>query len=551
MPKVAQYQPNQVLTQTVRQPRAQNLPASAFVNPVGQGLVDIAQAGVRVKQRVDTTSAEEALVQFERDKNDLFFNPDSGYFNTQGRNAYDNAGTVNKSLEELKAQYGESLGQNSRLMFDKVADNHITRGQQDVARHSAKGLQVWEIATIDSQVESTLENASLYWNDDDRLKVQNITGRLAVIESSEMMGIGPEATAEKLQNYESSFAKLTIEAAISNSSSDGKASLGKYGDMLEGPDKINIEKAIEQKSKIEKTQMDARASVLTASRLVDQYDSRQGVIDEVNNIDDPDLRKKTMTESMAQFSRKRQAEKEQEAEYYNEGIEAFNKGGTAGVFEAQNPEAWEGMSSSQRNNLLAGRHMTTDQIKFNNVLSLPRSQLAKVEPAEYADVFSPADVSKLRSSVDKAKKGQSITTVQSAATKTNLIAEQFFGKKSSWKGNKSKTAKVQALMTAVQGSIEDAEESKGGKLTPTEVDDVMADFSRRFVVERSAFGFDLLASDLDIDLSTTPPEQVAELSRLVDASGEEFFQSLISKLKELDKPITVDTILNTYRQAAR
>jgi hypothetical protein len=549
MPKIAQYEGNQVQSRAVAQPRAQASDTTGGNIAVAKGVADVIQAGLDIKKRIDTTSAEEAMVQFERDKNDLFFNPDTGYFNTQGKAAYDSSTTANKGLSELKKKYSDTLGTDARVMFDRAADAHVTRSQADIARHASKGLKAWEVSTIESQVENSIEAASLYHNDPDRLKVQNILGRQAIIDASDLLGEGPETKAEKLQTFESAFASSTIEAATASSSAEGAAALESYGDRLEGPDKVKMEKAVNAKRVVEKTADDARAATLTATRLVDQYETRTEVMKEVNKIEDPELRKKTATEATVQFNRKETAEKELSADAYNQGIEHFNKGGTAIEFQASNPDAWEAMSSQQRNNLLSGKHMTTDQIKFNEVLSLPRSRLAEVNPVDYADQFKPSDLTKLRSAVDKAKKGQAVTAIQTASQKTNRIAEQFFGKKSSWQGDKA--TKVQALMTAVQGSIEEAEDLKGGKLKPSEVDEVLADFSRKFVVERSLAGFDYLMPDIDIDLSTTSPENVAELSRQVDTHGEDEFRRVVKFLDDNDKPVTIDTILNTMRQATK
>ena len=549
MAKIAQYEPNQVQTEVTRQPTAQNAPAAAFGGDVAEGALDLIQAGIDLKGRVDTTSAEEALVQFERDKNDIFFNPDSGYFNTAGRNAYDNSSAATKALDDLKMKYGETLNQQSKQMFDQSADVHITRGQQDINRHSAKGLKTWEIGTLEAQVENTVENASLYWNDPERLKVQNIVGRQAIIDASEMLGDGPEAKNEKLQTYDSSFAKASVEAAIQSSSVDGKDALDKYGDKLEGPDKVKIEGAIERKAKVEKTAADAKAAVLTATNLVDQYESRSDIIEEVNKIEDPELRKKTMTESMARFSSNKTAKAETQDTAYNEGIDHFNGGGTAESFKTFNAEAWEGMSDKQRNNLLNGKHMTTDQVQFNNLLSLPRTDLAKINPAEYSHAFKPADVGKLRSAVDKAKKGQSYTALKTPSNKADAVAVKFFGKKSSWRGEKAKL--VERALGDMQSELENAESEKGGKLSPSEIDDVLNNYSREFVVQRSNFGFDILAFDQTFNLKNTPPAKLSELSQYVEDNGDDSFTAVTGLLKEEGLPLTIDNVLNAYSQATK
>lgn len=548
MPKIVQYAPNQVETQVVAGPKAGSAPAAAFGGDIAAGLGNLAKATFDMKNRIDTTSAEEALIKFERDKNDTFFNPDTGYFNTQGKNAYDSSIETTKRLEDLQKSHGESLNPDAKLMFDAVAAKHITKGNADIARHASKGLKAWEVSTIEAQTENSLENASLYWSDPENLRVQNVLGRQSVIDSSEMLGDSPESKAEKLQTFESTFASNTIAAATQNSAAEGQVAFDQYGSKLEGPDAVKIKKIIESKAEVEKTEADAIAATTLASKYIRQDLDRGEILKEADKIKDPELKKKVLSESMTQFNQKKTAEKEKESAFYDEGIAAVNTGSTPLQFQAANAAAWKGMSDTQRNNLLAGKHMTTDQAKLQNILSLPRSQLAKIEPAEYSDSMRPSDVKQIRTAVDKAKKGQSVTSIQTPARKTKMIAEQFFGKEKTWKNSKSKSAKVQELMNAVQGEIEDAESDKGGKLLPSELDTLLAGFSREFVVERSAFGLDFLAGDIDFDLSNTPPEQISEMSELVDKHGQASFQAAVNFLDSKDKPVTVDNILKALRQ---
>jgi len=552
MPKVATYEQGQVRTQLTSQPLAQQAPSAAFGGQIAKGLSDVVAAGVDLKKRIDTTSAEEALTKFERSKNDIFFNPDGGYFNLQGKDAYDKSADTTKALDDLKMQYGETLSPEAKALFDKAADAHITRSKADISRHAAKGLKVWEISTIEAQVENSVENAALYWNDPERLSVQRELGRQAVMDSARMSGISPEATAEKLQTFESTFAKSTVTSAIQSSSVEGEKALEKYGDRLEGPDKMKLEAEITKKKEVEKTKEDARLAVLKSTNLVNRYDDRQSIIDEVNTIEDPDLRKKTMTEAMAQLSRKQQAEKERQGNYYNAGIEHFNRGGTAEEFKAQNPEAWAGMSEQQRNNLLTGKHMITDQVLFHDLMLKSPANLAKENTIDYIDKLAPADLNKLDSAIKAARKGQSITQLQTPAQKVQRVAEEFFGKKSTWPKSKEKTESIEQLMTAAQNEIQAEEEAKNRKLTPTEMDDVLARFSRDYVIERSAtiggMEFDWLASDLNINIKTTPPEKVNSLSKYVERFGEDTLTQVTDALKKNGKPVTIDNILGVYEQ---
>ena len=560
MPRVEQFGQSKVATQVVRGARAQAAPAGAFGGDVTRGLADFAGGAFKLKERLDTTAAEESLVNFERDKNALLFNPESGYFNTQGRNAYDSAEGTNKALTDLKRSYSDGLDSaTSKQLFGKSADAHIARSNVDIMRHSAKGLQAWEVATINSQVENTVENAAIKWTDPKGLGVQNALGRAAIIDAGNLQGLSSETINENLQTYNSSFYSTAISAATSSSSIDGQDAMDKYGNRLEGPDKIKLDKAIGAKQKVEKTQSDALAATTTAVNLVDTYDTRAEINSEVDKIEDPELQKRTRSEAMSQFNLKRREENEDKDAAYNVAIDHVNSGGTPSEFMASSPEEWEAMDSKQRNNILSGKHMITDEILFNELLGLPKNELAKVDAAKYSARLKPTAVQKVRTAVNNAKKGHSNSAVQELSTKVNAIAVQVFGKKSTWSkrggGLKPKGERANAFMTEVQEVVTDAEDIKGGKLSPKEVDDVLADFTRKVTLERSIFGIDLLAPDLDLDLSTLPANEIKAFNQALDALGDDGDKFGLNEAREflLDNEIEVtkNILINAYRQGTR
>lgn len=543
MPKVAQYQANQVLTDVVRQPRADASAGSAVFRSniqAAQGLASAAQATAQMVQRIDTTSAEEALVAFERDKNTLFFDPEKGYFSTQGKNAFDNANTANEALNNLKKQYGESLNQNARAMFDKSADLHITRGQADIARHSAKGLKAWEVATIRSQVENTMENASLYWNQPDKLAVQNALGRQAVIDAAELEGIGAEATNERLQTFDSSFAKTAITSAIGSSASEGAEMLEKHGDRLEGPDKVKLEKDLAAKTKAEKIQSDSQQAILNGTRLVDTYDSREEVREEVNKINDPELRKKTMNEAMRQFNLKKQAEAEAQSESFERAESHIIEGGSAETFQAEDPEGWERLSAKQKSSINAGKAIVTDWNKYSELMTLPKEELAKVNPVEHFQELAPSERSKLISAVKSANgTGSSSDKVdhqvgRTRSSQTTAAVEQILGKKSKW--NDEKREQANAFYDLLDGEVKHRESEKGGALSSAEFTDVLSDLTREVTIERSAFGVDFLAPDVEQNVTDIPPENVRTLSKFLRDNG---------------IPVTADNLIKAQRQASQ
>jgi hypothetical protein len=531
MPKVAQYEPNQIAPTVVRQPRAQD--SGVDLSPISQGISDIGSAVSNMNERIDTTAAEEAIVKFEREKNNIFFHPETGYFNTQGRDAYDNATGTSNALLKLKKNYSDSLSENARKMFDRVADQHITRSQADIMKHSATGLKVWEVSTIESQVENSLENASLYWNQPDKLKVQRIIGEQSIIDSAELTGISNDAINEKLQTYRSSFAASSIEAALQSSSIAGIEALDKYGDLLEGPQKIKIEKAIETKQKSEKIKSDAQAAILTSARLVNDYENRSEIIEQVNKIEDPELRKKTMSEAMFNFKQKKYAEAEERGTAFEDAEKFIIAGGSVGAFQAQNPEGWMKLSPKQQQSLLSGKSVDTDWIVFNDLMTMPKDELAKLNPSDHFNELAEEQRKTLITAV-KSARGQSTGTekINSQAgrtrtSQTNLAIRQLFGKKATW--NKKQIKKVDSFYALVDSEVSFRENEKGSKLTSEEYTNLLSGLTREVVQSGIIF-------DSKRDIKDIPPEDLPIITNF---------------LRENNIPVTSDNLLKAYQQASK
>ena len=526
MPKIATYEPDQVQTSLTKGPKTSaNL---LDLRSLKRGVSDLGNAALDVRNRIDTTAAEEALIKFEKAKNDVLFNPENGYYNNQGRNAYDNAPGAIESLEKLKNDLGTDLNPNSRKMFNGVADKHLIRSSADISRHSAKGLKVWEVATIEAQVENTIENAALYWNNPKDLKVQRILGEEAILDSAELTGIGPEATNEKLQTYRSKFTVSAVDFATARSSADGQKVLNENEELLEPQDKVKLQKNIDAKKKAEKTQSDAVKATLTATRLVDDYDSRKEIQEEVNKIKDPELKKKTMAESMTMFSRKKQAESEEQADVFENAERHIEAGGTVEVYKASDPEGWEKLSPAQRKSLTKNEPVETDWNKYSKLMTLPKDQLAKINPVDYFDQLNKTERKSLISAVKTAKGASSTsqkTESQVGRTRTAEVKAaviQLFGDKKS----KFNLKRIDSFYSLVDSEVRYREDIKGSKLTSVEFTNVLAGFTREAVHNRDFFW------DKKVSFDDIPTEDVEALSDNLRSKGIPVTTENLSKLYE-------------------
>lgn len=543
MPRIATYQPDQQLTEVTRQPRADASAANAVFQSniqTTRSLAGVAEAAANMKNRIDTTSAEEALVQFERDKNNLFFNPEAGYFNSKGRDAYDGAGVAGKALVDLKEKYGEKLNGNARLMFDRAADNHITKAQVDISRHASTGLKAWEVATSEARVENSIENASTYWNQPEELRVQNALGRQAVIDVAEREGVGTEVLNERLQTFESSFSKAAVTAALNSSSSDAEKLLDKMSDRLEGPDKVKIEKAIEAKKKAEKIQSDSQQAIINGGRFVEQYEDRESIRNEVNKIEDPELRKKVMTESMRQFELKKKAESEARSKSFEDAESHVLNGGSAETFKAEDPEGWARLSAKQKRSIESGESVVTDWNAYYDVILMDDPDLAKIDPSKYLHKLAPAQRNKLASAIKVAKgKSSSKEKIDHQVGRTRnsqmtSVIQQILGKKSKW--NKDDLMKADVFYSLVDEELTFREGQEGRLLSSEEFTKLLSDMTRKVIIKRSFLSFDILARDEELSVTDMPPEDIRVLSK---------------HLRDNGITVTADNLMEAQRQASQ
>ena len=565
MPKIATYTPDQIQTGVTRGPRATAL--SLDTRRLEKGISDVAVAAGKIKNRMDTTAAEEALNGFEKAKNDILFNADTGYYNTQGRNAYDNAADTNKALEGLKKQFGDDLGIQSRQMFNNVVDKHLMRSSVDILKHSSKGLKAWEIATIESQVENTMENAGLYWNNPQDLKVQRVLGESAILEAAKLSGIGGEATNEKLQTYRSKFMSSAVNSATAISSVEGQKVFDDNDKFLEPQDKIKLQKTIATKKKEEDTKFNATQATMTATRLVSDYDSRHDIQTEVNKIKDLELRKKTMTESMTLYSQKRKAESEERGDIFEDVEGMIMKGGTAIQFQISNPAAWEKLSPKQQKKLAGDGSIETDWNVYSDLLTLPKNKLAEIDPTDYFDQLSKTERKGLISAVKTARGGGSKTEKndtqvgRTRAAEVKAAVTQIFGPTKKQKGDD--LAKIDGFYSMLDAEVNFREDQKGSKLTSAEFTDVLAGFTREITQEKS-FWFDKTTTFEDIS-----SEDVSSLSKILRTGNMPVSNEAMVRLNsglssanitnddalQLSKylkingiPVTADNIVKAYEQ---
>lgn len=482
MPKVEQYRPNQVSTQIIAAPVN---PLKAEASPLASIAEGALKGAALISERVETVKAEEAVIGFERAKNDLFHNADSGYFNKAGVHAYEGASDVNDALAKLAKDHGSKLtSPTARAAFDKVAQNHITRGQLEIQNHARKGLDAHEKATSAAAVENTFENASLNWGDETELAVQRQIGRTELTAVLEKDGITGEAQTERLETYDSKFAATAIAAATQSSAATGKAAMEQYGDLLEGPDKLKMDKLIEDKEKADKTQNTAAISITAGRSIASQYydlggfDAARAEVD--RRFKDPEVNKAVTRELTAEFRRNDYAKTRQRSEAFD-SAEEYMLGGTPGQprtvegFKAANPEAWEAMSNKNKRYLESGKITITSEAVLNEIGTLSMDELAKLDVSKHDSSLSTADRKGVRTMVKNAREGKHDSDLQ---TRSAFIKAKL----NNYSLNDEDT---QTVMQEIQIELDKAVTAKKGKLSRKDEQNIITNSVSNFEIQNS------------------------------------------------------------------
>lgn len=527
MAKIDVYGGPKVRTQVARQPTLSTPRLADTAGIIGGSLNKLTAAVRTTQDQLTDTRAEEALVEFEREKNDLFFNPESGYFNTQGRNAYDGAKSTSEALAALQNKYADGFDSPiAREKFMKSSQVHLMRGQESIMKHSATGLRDYESATIAARVENSIESAAFYFSDDNELQLQNTIGRQSIVDKAEMEGLGSQATAELLQSYESQFVATTINAALSNNQLNRANELmGRFGNRLEPAEASVVAKNLSKAN----FDMDVHSTV---SKIVGN--GGKTLTEMVNQVDEIDTSTpegaELKTEVMRMVKNRYSLEKTLREEAQRDTYENYGKQIQDGEISTSDipGTAWDAMTITQRSAIkklekdrATGANVVTDDVYFSDILLLPPKELAKVTPHEHFDKVGGSDRDKLVSAVKAARKAEtessSTKSVRSRTATTKATLEQIIGKKTT-KYNDEDRLRANAFYRMVNVAVEQQETAKGSDLTPLEFDNLLNAQTRKFVQEWS-FGF--LSGESQVGFDDVPPEYIDEITEALVMEGEE------------------------------
>ena len=230
----------------VNQKKISGFTGGSGLSSIGGALDSVVNDFEKAQAQVDSTAAEEARINYDRDITTILHDPDNGYFNKSGKNAYEGRIDAEKALEIARQNHVKGLSPQQQKMFNSAAQRMQESNRRAISSHASRGFKAWDVATQEASIENAFEKGTLNYQNYEEMGIQLATMRNAVKVSSESQGIGAEATNEKLQTMTSKFYGSVLSRAMEDDIGRAQTIFKKVKKYLEPSELSSISRAMKQ-----------------------------------------------------------------------------------------------------------------------------------------------------------------------------------------------------------------------------------------------------------------------------------------------------------------
>ena len=583
MPKIQTFGAAKQTKQVVQSARASQVDSRSFGSPVADGLTDVANVANNIQKQQARRKAEEAQLKNNQDKIDAqaallsyqqfelntLSNPDTGYNNSRGLDAYTSLEGTKGELTSHQLSLAKSLSPGASSQFNTLVDKNNLSTYKSMNNHAAKGQRVHESSMRQTGINQSLEGASTFHNqrEPERDVNGNVIGAspLDVQYQSGMFDIRAQqkagelnvSQAEAIQDYSANFAKNVV---MGSEGSEGMTESLKYvesrGWLANEPHMKNeINKQIEAVVKAEKAHEQAKYVQNTVAGYMStkghspmtRGEALEAVANDPLVSDDPKL----LDSLRKQVAFMYDAQDKAQDEDYGDTFDYFANGlyGKTSLSELMknDPRGWETLSAKDRRALESGEYTTLDQnwwLRFNAMSKAEQAQVTNQDAAGHLD---PKTMSVFRSkrqdAIESPAEDEISRTVSQRVTSTvNAIVP---------KATTGSAKDRRVLLTGfINQQIDQAATDKGGALTTSEMGILLDDITKNYVKEDEFLFFDFEykindKSDIDFD-------NLEQTQRILSSAGSfgnvENVISLQNMIEDTDGDMTEKEIVAEYQR---
>ena len=284
-------------------------------------IYDIVEKAKRSADQISVQAAENQLMDFE---NKFQYDPETGMYKKEGKDAFDLIKVSREEYEKQKSQISGDLLKNDeqRRAFNEKASVRQLQFDKTVMGHVGVQIKKYDDETTKAGLELEQSNAVNGYQDPDQVSLSLANQKRISLEYSDRHGEPVEMATLRAKTAESKTHAKIIERIITN------------GDDIYAEDyfKKNESSMMDD----EKTQalrlLEIGSTKGKSQRFTDDVMARglsqSAALKEASAIDNPKLREATEARIDRMFNLKREAEKEYQENIYANAVKQINETGT-------------------------------------------------------------------------------------------------------------------------------------------------------------------------------------------------------------------------------
>lgn len=257
----------------------------------------LARQALAAQEDINRTIARDHQDGYTRESSDFLYNPKTGYFATQGKDAIDGHDAAQKKLDEIRDKWGRNLGPHTKRLYLDDVSRRVGYDRQLVGRHAAGQGKRYEADTLKSSIDLSQQQAGLTWNDDRLFDSLEGDIREDVIKLLQVQGIDPgSATAQQtIQNAVSIALNNRVRQAARTDLAEATRIFDKYHDKMNVDTRNNLADLLTsgrsaagtaaeaEKYRTEKTVADAERSARETGQTPPEY-NRDEVLTKLGTV---------------------------------------------------------------------------------------------------------------------------------------------------------------------------------------------------------------------------------------------------------------------------
>lgn len=251
MVRVPDYQPDVKLRPAFRQDIDVRATPEAFGADIGRGmqaaakgLGDLGDAFAKVQALRDETEARQRRNQYMTERDAILYDPETGYMNTEGKNALDGRKDAELRLRQARERYAKGLSPAAARMYGQAADALDLETNRTMLRHNGAQLKAYVVQEGEAGA-ANFQNEALRHAGDPKMADKYMAAGLAEKrEVARKKGMSPEAIDLMERSYVSETTRKTAQQLAVHDPLAADAYVKKNAGRLSADDRLELDKAL-------------------------------------------------------------------------------------------------------------------------------------------------------------------------------------------------------------------------------------------------------------------------------------------------------------------